>query len=415
MYHAKGTEVSGVTAQARLSRYAVSMSRAFRDSPRPLPGTAWASAWLLAAALAVTSAAAGDGAAPSSSLPSTRDRARLEAANPVRPLPAAPLGHDQSLADLARPPDPKKARLGRWLFFDRRLSPGAKNSCEKCHTAARGWSEDTIVTMKIGDHSVPRRTMTFVNSAFAFFPEQFWDGRSKSLDEQPKGPKLNVEAIAAVPGYAPYFEEAFGDARVDASRVSQAIADWERTQLSGNSPWDRWRRLGDEKAVSDEVRLGDRVFFGKGRCGHCHIATVLTDPKFAAARAQMKSTPLHLVGNSFTDWRFHNEGIGFEPATKRFKDPGRFLATGRKEDTGAFKTPPLRDVALHPPYMHDGSLPTLEAVVEHYRKGGIDNPYLDALMEPLDLTDAEAAALVAFLRALTGSGYADTAPALFPE
>ncbi|MBI3893487.1 MAG: hypothetical protein HY303_18370 [Candidatus Wallbacteria bacterium] len=377
-----------------------------------------AAAALLAVAV-LSPLAASDGApavpAVSAPLTTTGELAKLEKANPLRPLPKLMLGHDQALGDFKRPPDVRRARLGRWLFFDPRLSPGTKNSCEKCHSSARAWSENTVLDMHIGPHTVPRRTMTFTNTAFSFFPEQFWDGRSPSLDEQPKGPKLNVAGIAAIEGYKPFFIESFGDSAITSNRICQALADWERMKISGDSPWDRWRRKGDSKAVSEEVKLGDKVFFGRGRCAHCHVSTVLTDPKYDLVRTQMKDSPLHLVGNSFTDWRFHNEGVGFDTQKRTFRDPGRSIATGRREDTGAFKTPPLRDVALHPPYMHDGSLPTLQAVVEHYRKGGIDNPYLDSLMEPLELTDAEAKALVAFLEALNGTGYEDHAPEWFPE
>ncbi|MBI3893335.1 MAG: hypothetical protein HY303_17600, partial [Candidatus Wallbacteria bacterium] len=226
---------------------------------------------------------------------------------------------------------------------------------------------------------------------------------------------LVVRAVAGIAGYAPFFRKAFGDSRVTLDRIAGAISDYERTRVSGNSPWDRWRRLGDRKALTPEAMRGDALFFGKARCSRCHIATVLSDARFDSIRSQRPRDQLMLVGNSFTDWRFHNTGIGWDAKAKRLADPGRAGVTGRPADAGAFKTPGLRDTALHPPYMHDGSLPTLEAVIEHYRRGGVENPSLDPLIEPLELSDADVKALVAMLRSLTGEGYQDAGPALFPR
>lgn len=379
--------------------------------------------WLLAAGLMFAVRPVQASEVPMSNgpvhVPTSGSVDELERANPVRPLTAVPLGNDQELDKVPNRPDPQRARLGRWLFFDPRLSIGSVKSCAKCHHPDKAFGADVVLTMDLFGLKLKRKTMSFINTAFAVYPEQFWDGRAENLVEQPKGATLNVDAIAAIAGYRPFFAKAFGDTKVTTDRVCVALADYERTRVSGNARWDRWRRLGDEKAVSEQVMLGDWVFFEKGRCVMCHAASVATDPKFTGSRdakARGKTEgALHIVANSFTDWRFHNEGIGYDAQKKEWSDRGRAYVTHRKEDIGAFRTPPLRDVALHPPYMHDGSLPTLAAVVEHYRKGGIDNPYLDPLMEPLPLTDAECKALVAFLEALTGEGYADTPPALFPK
>jgi cytochrome c peroxidase len=145
--------------------------------------------------------------------------------------------------------------------------------------------------------------------------------------------------------------------------------------------------------VSDAVKRGHDLFFGKGGCNQCH------------------------VGSRFTDNTFHNIGIGWDAKVERFSDDGRFEVTRLDVDRGAFKTPTLRDVTAHAPYMHDGSMPTLRAVVEYYNRGGNRNPYLDLKMprEPLGLTDQEIDALVAMLESLAGEGYADTAPASFPQ
>jgi cytochrome c peroxidase len=161
--------------------------------------------------------------------------------------------------------------------------------------------------------------------------------------------------------------------------------------MSGNSPWDRWRYNRDESAVSDQVKQGHELFFGAARCRQCH------------------------AGNNFTDTKFHNLGIGWDSLTRQFSDEGRFVVTKAAADRGAFKTPALRDVTRHPPYMHDGSVATLREVVALYNRGGTKNPHLDVKLEPLGLSDAEIDALVAFLGSLEGEGYHDTAPEEFPR
>ena len=224
----------------------------------------------------------------------------------------------------------------------------------------------------------------------------------RSLEAQAIGPVENpiemgnthdamLETLGGVEGYAPYFEEAFGTRDVTLDRVAKAIADYERTRMSGNSAWDRWKKNRDETAVSDEVKLGDELFFGKARCNQCHL------------------------GQNFTDSLFHNLGVGWDPEAESLADEGRFAISGEEVDHGAFKTPTVRDVTKHPPYMHDGSFETLEEIVEHSDKGGNQNPYLSPKIEPLGLTEEESAALVAFMEALDGEGYQDAAPSAFPQ
>ena len=327
---------------------------------------------------------------------------QLDAANPVRPLPEAMLGHEVALADLAEAPDPEKARLGRWLYYDTRLSADGTLSCATCHIPEHGYSEPRAVSIGIDGQVGTRKAPSFLNAAFAFYPETFWDGRAGTLEEQAIGPMANpiemgsshdvVEStVASIPGYAPFFERAFGDPIVTLDRIAEAIADYERTRISGNSPWDVWRDDEDTRAVDPAIPLGDELFFGRGLCATCH------------------------VGSHFTDSRFHNLGIGWDEATGTFADEGRFVVSGKDEDRGAFKTPGLRDVALRAPYLHDGSLATLRDVVQHYVKGGTPNPYLSPKMKPLDLSEPEIDALVAFMEALTGEGYLDGPPTIFPQ
>lgn len=324
-----------------------------------------------------------------------------EAANPLSPVPDPPLGLEMYFSELERP-DPAQIRLGRWLFFDRRLSVDGTVACATCHRPEHAFSEPQAVSIGINGQKGVRKAPSFVNQAVTLFPHFFWDGRAASLEEQALGPIENpvemgntaeamVAALRGIPGYAPYFAEAFGTPDITRERVAAAIAAYERTRMSGNSPMDRWRLNRDAAAVPDAAKRGYDLFFDKARCSQCH------------------------VGSTFTDSRFHNVGVGWDARTGRFADDGRSLVTGLPADRGAFKTPTLRDVTRHPPYMHDGSMATLREVVEHYSRGGVPNPFLSPKIEPLGLTPAEVDALVSFLESLEGEGYQDQAPAAFPR
>jgi cytochrome c peroxidase len=325
-----------------------------------------------------------------------------EAANPIRPLPTPPLGIDSRFSDLEEPPTLERVRLGRWLFYDPRLSRDGTVSCATCHRPENAFSEEAAVSTGIEGQKGTRKAPSFVNLAFSLYPHFFWDGRAASLEDQALGPIVNpvemgntleamVRTLEGIEGYRTYFAEAFGTPGVTQDRVARALADYERTRMSGNSPWDRWKAGGDEDAVSDQVKRGEALFFGKAECNQCHL------------------------GQNLTDNRFHNLGVGWDPERKAFKDPGRSAISGKAEDEGAFKTPGLREVSKRAPYMHDGSMATLREVVQHYVEGGQANPHLSPKIRPLDLSEDEVDALVAFLGALDGEGYQDTAPAAFPE
>lgn len=338
-----------------------------------------------------------------------------EAANPIKPLPKAPLGISIDLSSLTDSHGkhieitPERVRLGRWLFYDRRLSGDGSVGCVTCHQPEYAFSEPTPVASGIRGQKGKRKAPTFINMASTLYPHFFWDGRAGSLEDQALGPIANpvemgsshesmVATLTKVEGYRPYFKEAFGSETITKERVAQAIASYERTRMSGNSPYDRWRYAKDDNAISQQAKDGYDLFFNKARCNQCHL------------------------GDNFTDSRFHNLGVGWNPKTKTFSDEGRWVITKGTvdagfgdSDRGAFKTPTLREVTKHAPYMHDGSIATLREVVELYNRGGDKNPYLDPKIEPLKLTPAEIDAIVAFMKTLEGEGYQDTAPASFPR
>ena len=330
-----------------------------------------------------------------------------EADNPLLPLPEFPLGVDADLAQVPFRVTPEKIRLGRWLFFDTRLSSDGTVSCATCHRPTHAFSEPTAVSTGVGGRKGTRKAPALVNTAFPIFPAWFWDGRAGSLQEQARGPMGNpvemdmtharvAETVRAIPGYAPYFAQAFGDPGVTVDRIAEAMAAYEATLVSGNSPYDRWD-AGDPRALDPIQQKGFRLFFGRAACNECHL------------------------GVNLSDARFHNLGVGWktpppgaDPASG-FADRGRGAITGKSADTGAFKTPTLRDVSRHAPYMHDGSVATLRDVVLLYDRGGEPNPWLSSDVKPLGLTPDEVDALVAFLRALDGEGAAYTAPRSFPR
>lgn len=359
----------------------------------------------LAALAAALSAAVVALAACRSGPPRARGAAAApwEAANPLRPLPAPQPG---SGADFARVPwvTPEKVRLGRWLFHDARLSADGTVSCATCHRSAHGFSEPTAVSTGIRGQQGTRKAPPILNLAFAPSAELFWDGRATGLVEQAKGPLVNpiemggtsesvVAAVASVPGYRRYFREAFGTAEVTLDRIAEAIAAYEATLLSGNSRADRFE-AGDATALDEEERAGRELFVGRGRCKECH------------------------PWPAFTDGKFHNVGIGWDApddALPRMRDAGRYAHTGEPRDTGAFKTPTLRDCSRRAPYMHDGSVESLEDVVLHYWRGGTENPWLSEKIEPLRMPPRVALRLAAYLRAMDGEGYEDRGPAVFPQ
>lgn len=195
-----------------------------------------------------------------------------------------------------------------------------------------------------------------------------------------------VERLNGIEGYRAQFQKVFGT-DVTAENIGRAIAAYERTVLSGDAPYDRFKD-GDESALSEAAQRGMKLFFGKANCSACH------------------------AGSNFTDNAFHNIGVGMEVDEP---DQGRFVISSLGGDTGSFKTPTLREIARTAPYMHDGSMKTLEEVIAHYNKGGGSNPYLDEEMFPLNLTQQQQADLVTFLKeGLSSENYPNHQPPELP-
>jgi cytochrome c peroxidase len=299
-----------------------------------------------------------------------------------------------------------KYELGRQLYFDPRISLDGTVSCATCHNPAKGWSDGGPVSAGIKGQTGNRNAPTVFNTAYG--RTMFWDGRAPSLEGQAQGPMVNpiemgaqkhqqiVDRIRAIPGYREHFEKVFGTS-VTLDGMAKAIATFERVAaLSGNSKYDRYNR-GENEALNEGEKRG-MVLFG---------LRLNSDDEFrpGVELQKGKCTVCH-VGANFTDELFHNLGVGWDPAAKKHKDVGRWapVPIGAKTDAdlGGFKTPTVRNAALTAPYMHDGSMKTLEEVVEHYDKGGKPNPSLDPDIKPLKLTKQESADLVAFMNALTG-------------
>jgi len=344
----------------------------------------------------------------------------LAACGPAPVVPPVPLGLPPLPVPPGNPLLQARIELGRTLFMDRRLSHNNTLSCGMCHVPEQGFTSNELGTaIGLEGQSIRRNSPTIFNVAYV--EQLFHDGREFSLENQAWGPLLAgnemanpsigyvIEKIRALPEYAGRFEAAFAGRGPDMQTVGEALAAYQRTMVSGNSRFDRWRYGGEAQALTQEEQDGFRLFAGKAACVACHTV----GEKHAL----------------FSDNRFHNTGIGYarthglpkkhrvqlapgkfveveDKALDSFEKPqpdvGRYEVTLDPADSWAYRTPMLRNVALTGPYMHDGSLATLVDVVEFYDRGGIDNPQRDPAMRPLGLTAGEKKAIVAFLGCLTG-------------
>jgi cytochrome c peroxidase len=275
-------------------------------------------------------------------------------------LPGPPLGLDAFMpVPESNPLTPEKIALGRQLFFDKRLSRDGTLACATCHDPRRAFSDGRRLARGIGGAAGARNVPAIVNRGYG--SSFFWDGRAATLEQQALEPILNPKELGLS------ILELERRTHLRAPQVAQALASFVRTIRSGGAPFDRYV-AGDSAALNPLQQAGLRLFRGKGNCIACH------------------------VGPNFTDEGFHNTGVAWR--AQRLADQGR--------GHGAFKTPTLREVARTAPYMHDGSLATLDDVVEFYSEGGRRNPYLDPEIQPRRFTADEKRALVAFLRSLNG-------------
>ncbi|MBK5290390.1 MAG: c-type cytochrome [Acidobacteriia bacterium] len=336
---------------------------------------------------------------------STKTEEKAEPVPPSKPIGAvveikAPLGLPPMPLPADNPPTAETIALGRRLYYDKTLSADGTVACASCHAPDKGFSDGSPNSSGVKGQRGNRNSPTVWNSAYSSL--QFWDGRSPSLENQAEGPVQNPIEMANTlvacemmldqdPSYKAQFEKAYGPGRVTYEKIGKAIASFERTVLTGNSPFDKYQFGGDKKALSAAAVRGLEVFKNpaKGNCAVCH--TIEKD---------------HAL---FTDNKFHNIGVGVD-AKGELKDIGRSKVSGNDADKGAFKTPTLRNIAQSGPYMHDGSLATLKDVVDFYVGGGSSNPHLDKNLKALKLSQTERADLIAFLESLTGETPANIGP-----
>jgi cytochrome c peroxidase len=288
-------------------------------------------------------------------------------------------------AEFARPSELNSAhnlsaqeQLGKRLFFESHLSGSGRMSCASCHDPDKGWSDGKALAIGDTNHVLLRRTPTLLDVAWG--GPYFWDGRAATLEEQAKGPmgsplEMNfsphrvVTALNSDPTYRRQFDAAFPGEQLKFATVVKAIAAFERTIVSGKSAFDLWVE-GDEGAITSEAKRGFVIFNTKANCAACH-----------------------------SSWRFTDDG--FHDIGLTSKDEGRAaIAPGPVVLRYAMKTPTLRNVARRGPYMHDGSIKTLEGVIDEYNTGGLSRPSLSPDVHPLGLNPDEKKALLAFLKTL---------------
>jgi cytochrome c peroxidase len=350
----------------------------------------------------------------------------VAAENEARPAVSLPPGVSSVLYAMmvpSRAATPEQIALGEKLFLDKRVSVDNTVACDTCHDPQKGFTDhraDDATSAGVGGKHGTRNAPTILNAMFQ--ATLFWDGRAATLEDQAKLPILNpvemgqktpadvVAKLRGIPEYADAFRRLYGR-ELNYDDLASAIAAFERTQFSGNSPFDRYL-AGDANAISDSAKRGWALFNGKGRCSDCHefnaVNPLFSDQKFhnigiAAHKqdfAQLARKAVSLVEHAST------KEIDELALQTGYSELGRFLVTKNEADIGAFKTETLRNIGITAPYMHDGSLTTLWDVIDHYNKGGVPNPYLDGGMQRLGLSESEIDDLVAFLFTLTDDRFA---------
>ena len=289
------------------------------------------------------------------------------------------------------PYTPERAALGKALYFDPRVSGNQNLTCASCHNPSFGWEVPLKGAIGSQNTMLGRNAPTVLNQAWVG-PHYFWDGRAGSLEEQAKGPiqadvEMNmplpklVQRLSGIPEYKKWFETVFPGKGVTEDNIASAIATYERTVVSGYAPFDAWVD-GDESAISDAAKRGFVLFNSKAQCGECHS------------------------GWNFSDNKFHDIGI-------ETTDVGRIKITPNDPMAKyAFKTPGLRDISQRAPFMHNGSINDLDAVMAHYVSGGADRPSKSPQMKAIQLNSDEVLDVIAFLKTLTGTKQIVSLPVL---
>ena len=342
----------------------------------------------------------------------------------AQPKPADQAGLPKELTRAVTPADnattADKVALGEKLFFDGRLSADGTVACATCHQPDKGFTDGRATSVGIKQQVGHRNAPTVLNALYN--DTQFWDGRAHLLEDQAKLPITNpiemgqpnldaaVAAVAKIPEYRASFEKIFGRA-VNGDDLARAIAAYERTQVAFDAPFDRFL-AGDEKALDASARRGWALFNGRGRCMSCHgingTQPTFTDNKFhniGVSAHKQNFVALARKGLELVD-SGDPHAVDRAALETDMSELGRFLVTKHASDVGAFKTSTLRNVLVTPPYFHDGSQATLWDVMDHYNKGGVQNPFLDGGIQRLGLSEREIDDVVAFLASLTSDRYA---------
>ncbi len=298
-----------------------------------------------------------------------------------RPLTVAPEGFPEIPFTDENPFSEAKWELGKQLFYDNILAADYSISCASCHKQEHAFSD--VVDKSIGAGGVTGRRNSPTLANVAYHPYFTREGGVPTLEQQILIPlqehdefNFNIvelaERMKQIPEYVEMSRVAFGR-EPDAYVITRALGIFERTLVSGNSPYDKYKNGKAEHGISYEAIRGSQLFFSeRTQCGTCHS------------------------GFNFTNYSFENNGLYTD-----YADIGRLRFTGKEEDRARFKVPTLRNIALTAPYMHDGSINTLKEVVEHYNKGGYPHPNKSNLIQPLNLTEQEKSDLLAFLYSLT--------------
>ncbi len=330
----------------------------------------------------------------SAALPAVAISGRLEPVPEVR----APAGNLQT---------PEKIELGKKLFFDRRLSGDGTMSCASCHMPDQGFSDGQDISLSYPTTKNWRNAPTLYNIAFT--KALFHDGRSSSLEEQALFPIMSAfemnqnldyleEEIREVPEYREAFQKVF-NSEVNRQNIARALASFQRTIVSRNSPLDR-NLKGEQSALSDEVKKGLEIFLGKGKCVGCHNGVNLSDDRFYALQVPENPEQANDPRINITRRFVAKVSTNYREYRTLKEDPGRFLVTGDRKDWKAFRTPTLREIGKTAPYMHNGIFNTLEEVVEFFNSGGGPG---NSVLKPLGLNEQEKNRLVLFLKeALAG-------------